>query len=350
MKLYFPALDSLRFFASLNIVLLHFSTSSLLSYAKETVFEPLIKGPFFNTSMFFLLSGFIYAVLFNKEERIPKLKPFLKERFWRLYPLHIISTLIVFAIIVYRTHHLDNPIYAIQSLALHVSLLWAFVPNLGHALNQPSWALTVFFLCYALTPVFAKFLNRQNKNATIWLMFFFTWALLASGIIYFEKLPNILRGIVFFSGMLLGKLFLKNAIPLPKTARLNDLLLLLTAILLYANICWFKPLSSGFCHHITSPLLYCAILILLANNKGLIVRIFSVSWIRELGKISFYVYLLHCVAIQFLHLYLSKVVQWKYNPFNNFKATVIIIILLYGSCIAYKAIVQRFSKRSSKMH
>jgi len=331
---YFPALDSLRFFASINIVLLHFSSSHLLSYAKGSFFYPLIEAPYLNASVFFLLSGFIYSVLFSDKSRTAKLKPFIKERFWRLYPLHVICTLIIFAITIYRTNALDNAVYAVKTLALHLTLLWAFVPKLGHHLNQPSWTLSVFFLCYIFTPSFAKFLNKQGKK-TLWLLFILSWAISFLAVIYFKELPNIFRGINFFSGMLLGRLFLSDAILLPRQARLNDLFLLLSAILLYANICYFKQINTGLSYHIASPILYSVMLLFLANNKGIIVKILSVSWLRSLGKASFYTYLLHCVAIEFLHLYLDKIVHWKSNPFDNLTATIIIMVLLYGGCAVY---------------
>jgi peptidoglycan/LPS O-acetylase OafA/YrhL len=136
--------------------------------------------------------------------------------------------------------------------------------------------------------------------------------------------------------MLLGKLFYRNAIVLPKKALLNDLFLILTVILLYVNVSFFKQVSAGMVSHITSPLLYCLFLILLANNKGFIVCIFSTSWLRTVGKVSFYTYLLHGVAIELAHLYLQKVINWKYNLFNTLPGTIMILILLYGGCIVYK--------------
>jgi peptidoglycan/LPS O-acetylase OafA/YrhL len=236
--------------------------------------------------------------------------------------------------VLYRTNLLNDTIYAIKTLALHLTLSWAFVPKLGHQLNQPSWALSVFFLCYILTPSFSKFLNRQNKK-TLWLLFLGTWLISLLAVVYFKELPNVIRGINFFSGMLLGKLFINNAISLPAKAWLNDLLLLFTAILLFSNIHFFRQFSVGLSYHIISPVLYSAFLLFLSNNKGVIVKVLSVSPIRDFGKVSFYAYLLHGVVIEFLHLYLDKVALWRYNPFNNFLATLIIIILLYGTCVLY---------------
>jgi peptidoglycan/LPS O-acetylase OafA/YrhL len=336
MKRYFPALDSLRFFASLNIVLLHFSSSSLLSYTEGAAFDSLIKFPFFNTSVFFLLSGFIYSILFSKQ--VPKLKDFMKERFWRLYPLHIFCTLMVFAIILYRTNIFNDSAYAIKSLALNISLLWAFVPKLGHSLNQPSWALSIFFLCYALTPVFSRFLNKRSKKE-LWLLFLALWAISISIVACFnnianlKELPSVFRSTNFFSGIMLGRLFLSNAIPLPKKALLNDLFLLLVFIALYINVCHFKRINYGYAYYIVSPVLYSAFLLFLANNRGIIVWLFSRAWLRNVGKASFYIYLLHSVVIQFLHLYLDRI-HWK-NIFDKPMATAIIIILLYGGCTVF---------------
>ncbi|MCL1967181.1 MAG: acyltransferase [Fibromonadales bacterium] len=334
MKPYFPALDSLRFFASVNIVLLHMSSSSLLSYANGTFFWPIINGPLFNTSVFFLLSGFVHSILFSKQENVPKLKPFFKKRFWRLYPLHIACTLIVFAVIYYRTSALNDTSYAIKTLALHISLLWAFVPKLGHSLNQPSWALSVFFICYALTPAFSRFLNKQDKK-NLWLLFLILWAITIFSVAYFDKLSRVFNGIHFFTGMLLARLFLNNAIPLPKKNVLYDLFLLFTAVLLYVNIRYLRPINPGVTYHIVSPFLYSLLLLFLASNRGFTVKILSVPWLRILGKVSFYTYLLHIAVIQFLHLYIDKVYHWQNNIFDRPSSTAIIIVLLYGGCTVF---------------
>lgn len=334
-KNYFPALDSLRFFASLSIVLMHFSTSNLISWANGTVFNQIMKVSFINANLFFVLSGFIYSVLFNGREL--KLGSFMKERFWRLYPLHIACTLAIFAITIYRTTLLDNPAYALKTLALHISLLWALVPNMGHHLNQPSWTLTVFFLCYAITPAFLKFM-RQKKNCTICLLFLGTWVLLLLAVLCYGNLPNVFRGIIFFSGLLLGELFLRKAIFLPQKALLNDFFLILSGILLYIDVYFLETHAAGISHHIISPLLYCSFVLLLANNKGFIVKILSISWLRAVGRASFYVYLLHCVVIEALHLYLYKVTHWEYIPFDNITYTIVIMVLLYGSCTAYNQV------------
>jgi len=290
--------------------------------------------------VFFLLSGFVHSILFSKPELVPKLKPFMKKRFLRLYPLHIVCTFMVFAIIYYRTNVFNDTAYTIRTLALHISLLWAFVPELGHRLNQPSWALSVFFVCYALTPVFSGFLNRQNKK-NLWLLFLGLWAIPLLSVACFEDLTRVFNGIHYFSGMLLGRLFLNNAIPLPKKNILCDLFLLLAAVLLYLNVRYFRHTNHVAAYYIASPFLYSLLLLFLANNKGFAVKILSMPWLRVLGKVSFYTYLLHVVVIQLLHLYLDKVLDWKNNIFDKPLATAIILVILYGGCTIFYLIKKR---------
>ena len=334
MKPYFPALDSLRFFASLNIVLLHFSSSNLLSYTKGTPFDYIIKGPLFSTDVFFLLSGFIYAILFNNDDRIPKLKPFMKERFFRLYPLHITCVLLTFLCKYFFSDIFESGIDALKALALNASLLWTFYPEQKYMLNQPSWALSIFFLCYLLTPSCSRFLNKQS-NKTIWFLFSGLWFITLALDLTLDEFPNYLRSINFFSGMLLAKLFLNKAIRLPEKNILNDFLILLIFGLMYVNVSFCKQINEGLEYHVFSPILYSFLLLVFANNKGFIVKLFSAKQIRDVGKSSFYVYLIHGLVIGVLHFYIFKIDHWKRNIFDNPIATLIIVVLLYGICTAY---------------
>jgi peptidoglycan/LPS O-acetylase OafA/YrhL len=83
---------------------------------------------------------------------------------------------------------LSNMTHPFRSLFLHLSLTWSIVPDLGMKLNEPSWALTSFFLCYAITPFAAKFLfNLSSKK--LWILF---------GVVF---VPGIIWGLIYgFSG------------------------------------------------------------------------------------------------------------------------------------------------------
>jgi len=185
-KKYFPALDGLRLLASVNIVLLHLDSSWLLTYARDWQWVyPAIKSPLFGSSIFFLLAGFIYSVKFSEPAKVPLTKSFLKARLHRLYPLHVLCTLLILGYVGYKTPLFSDPALVLRSLLLHLGMLWAFFPSLGHSLNQPSWALSAFFLCYALAPSFARYLNRDLSSRTLW------------SLLGLSLLPGILWGFLF---------------------------------------------------------------------------------------------------------------------------------------------------------
>ena len=79
------ALESLRGFAALSVALLHFNTGSYFN-------NGFTNNAWLMVDFFFVLSGFVIA--FNYIDRIyslPELLTFQKKRFWRLYPLHLVT-------------------------------------------------------------------------------------------------------------------------------------------------------------------------------------------------------------------------------------------------------------------
>ena len=188
-KGYFPAIDGLRLLASLNIVFLHLASSSAFDYAaKYTWLKPIVSGPAFSAGLFFVLAGFLFASKFSDPDRRIPVVPFMFSRIAKLYRLHFICTVLMFLALVFKFSglhgfphsfselgtgfvqgfgHLAHPV---RSLLLHLSLLWSLVPELGMKLNEPSWSLTSFFLCYAITPWFSRWLFKQSYR-TLWVLF-----------------------------------------------------------------------------------------------------------------------------------------------------------------------------------
>ena len=100
-------------------------------------------------------------------------------RIAKLYRLHFFMTLLMFVVLVFKFSgytHLPGPgeivdcasaglakmVHPWRSLLLHLSLTWSIVPDLGMKLNEPSWSLTSFFMCYAITPWFSRWLFRRG--------------------------------------------------------------------------------------------------------------------------------------------------------------------------------------------
>ena len=168
-KAYFPAIDGLRLLASLNIVMLHLASSSALGYmASWTWVMPIVTAPAFAAGLFFILAGFLFASKFNDPDRRLPVIPFLFARIAKLYRCHFAMTLLMFVAIYVKVGGFENMFHPIRSLFMHLSLSWAFFPQLGMKLNEPSWSLTAFFICYAITPFCARHLAKISSRKILW--------------------------------------------------------------------------------------------------------------------------------------------------------------------------------------
>ena len=185
---YFPAIDGLRLLASLNIVMLHLGSSNALMYMSDCKWVmPIISAPAFAAGIFYVLAGFLFASKYSDPDRSIPVIPFMFSRIAKLYRLHFFMTLLMFVLIVFKmsgyTHlpafseigdcasaGLAKMFHPWRSLLMHLTLTWSIAPDLGMKLNEPSWSLTSFFLCYAITPWFSRWLIKQNRRTIYGLM------------------------------------------------------------------------------------------------------------------------------------------------------------------------------------
>ena len=168
--------------------------------------------------------------------------------------------------------NMDHPI---RSLFLHITLLWAFIPEMGMKLNEPSWSLSAFFLCYALTPWVARHLLLIKKPKTLWLLFFACFVLDFSGNRLCEhrksgRLPVLgnfeitIRAIAsstcsrscgcseYFWGMVLFRLYKEGQFDCIKKNYLNGFIQAGLLLLLYVSVFTLHSKSvywNFVCHH-----------------------------------------------------------------------------------------------------
>lgn len=349
MKKYFPALDGLRLLASVNIVLLHLDSSWLLTYVRDWHwFYPVIKLPLFGASIFFILAGFIYSVKFADPARVPPTLAFLKARFRRLYPLHFICTLLVLAYVGFKTPLFQDPALVVRSVLLHLSMLWAFLPQWGHSLNQPAWALTAFMISYAVAPAFARYLNRGHSlrklggllvlallPGVLWGTIFSFLEYSDARYLFFHIAPPV-RMCEFLFGMILSRVCLQGGLAAPRRAWVNDVAIGSVLVMLYANLYFHKtpfPWMNWFSHHTVNTVLYAVLLLLLAQPQGLVVRMLAWNPIRMLGKSSFYPYLWHMPLIGATYV-LCDGLHLPWSP-NHWVGTLVLLVVLYGGSTWY---------------
>ena len=373
---YFPAIDGLRLLASLNIVFLHLASSEAFTYglAQFPWLKPIVSGPAFSAGLFFVLAGFLFASKFSDPDRRISVVPFMFSRIAKLYRLHFICTLLMFVAVSFKysgltgipdsvgdvfagfANGVKNMEHPIRSLLLHLSLLWSLVPDLGLKLNEPSWALTGFFICYAFTPAAARFLFKLNSVKLLW------------GLLILSFIPGILQGLLFgnttlyspdygarfrffhmfpamhlceyFFGMIIFRLYQEKQFDFLNknfvAGICQALLLAALYISCYAGQNWVKDQAAYFIVRHSIPILIGGFFIMsLIPAKGFLARFFCVPIVRTVGRASFYPYLLHLPLIT---------IGWGFTDMNTPRATLILIAFLYTASPLYLSFKTRRKK------
>lgn len=175
------ALDVLRGIAALSVVFWHWQH---FFYVGDTphdfdgsrqpffdVFSLIYQRGWLAVELFFCISGFVFFWLFSKPiaDRTLSAGTFFIDRFSRLYPLHLLTFIIVAALQLYYAAHHDSYFVYQQNDLYHAFLNVLLVPawgfEKGWSFNAPIWSVSVEVFLYAL--MFLMCLARQARYIII---------------------------------------------------------------------------------------------------------------------------------------------------------------------------------------
>jgi len=166
-----PALTSLRFFAALAVVVLHYR--DLLGPLPAWLLHGIVGGQY-GVTFFFVLSGFIltykYRSWFERGVGDAAYWRFQRFRLARIYPLYVLGLLLD------TPWHLIERIQAGQlandgqlhwaSWLLNLVALQAWVPAVPYAMfwNTPAWSVAAEFFFYATFPFVTVAIARRVRS------------------------------------------------------------------------------------------------------------------------------------------------------------------------------------------
>ncbi len=205
------SLDSVRGFAALLVVVYHFqhlaafgqNPSAWTVEAATLPFYELLKPVYLHgwmaVDLFFVISGFVFFWIYHEaiHARTIDASAFFVLRFTRLYPLHILTLLLVIALQgAYCTvmgQFFVVPYNDAYHLWLNVAFLQSWGLELGPSFNGPSWSISIEILLYLIFFLFS--LSRLSQSAAAVL------GMVCLGLVAQLVSPIIGRGIAgFFAG------------------------------------------------------------------------------------------------------------------------------------------------------
>ncbi len=355
---YFPCIDGLRLVASAGIVLFHIVQIGGLNdmHATPGWFFAVIKGPPFHASLFFIIGGFIYGYKFGKTDKVFNGWDFFKRRLRALYPLHAAMTIIMIPICLTTMQGLgffDIPLAAI----IHLLGLSSFFPVTLCSLNTPSWALSAFFLCYALIGPALKVVARLKTRRSVLvasgiamlpiLAWSFTYVYISNQNYYsFFHIFAPLRFFEFFIGMLVARFFvLSHPKGFASIGRydwiLNDIAIAVLIICIYYNVKEFEVCvwqERFFRYHVFMTPLYAMLLYALARGTGIIAWVFKFPLVRALGICSFYPFLIHIPLISLICLFTERVLHYHMLLHSPLRVTILMVSLYVGSALVWRKV------------
>lgn len=297
-----PALDGFRGLAIALVLLFHwFPTNHWIN--------SMPNGPI-GVTFFFVLSGFlITSILLDKKEKFnfsTNLKNFLARRALRIFPIYY-AVLIGIALLSIINITISTDFYAnpIPYFGYFYNHLLEKTGNWSDQLS-PYWSLAVEEQFYLFWPLFILLL--PNKRSILWMILSF----ILFGIMSRYYFVSLHRGIGVYTltcidcfawGALLAYCR-KEQYELKKIMYVATLPIFLIWIIICLSTSDADLLKILFFR--TSTSMMGLVLIYFTLQPNLIAKIMSFSPLRQLGKISYGVYLYHMIVPQLFFILLEK--------------------------------------------
>jgi peptidoglycan/LPS O-acetylase OafA/YrhL len=349
-------LTSLRFVAAMMIVLQH--ATQYFPWAQTVSGLPLAQG----VSFFFVLSGFILTHVYSKKKTT--YGNFIWARIARLWPVHIVTCLMVLTLIRPDSQQLPGTGLFSPWLALasNLTLTQSLIPFQLYTFswNSVSWSISTEMFFYLAFPfLFVNIERTWHWKLAICAGFIVVYHLVvslagippASG---FKELnasfltyaSPLFRGFEFVLGMssYVGWRWLSR---LKMTVTMANLLEVAAVLIVAGWYYWAKnALAPLLQWSLTFSLWYstcgaCGIFAILivafASGKGLIGRFLSLRAFVWLGEISFALYMVHQILMKWFYL---KNLEGKMEPAS--------IVLVIGACIFSAAILHHLVENPAR--
>lgn len=351
----FHVLDSFRGLAALGVVMFHIHTvkgvSTLDFFRNANLF----------VEFFFILSGFVMYHAYQHKK--VSLIEFVSSRFRRIYPLHIFALAIVIFLEfakLFASHQGFNfniePFTGRNSpfeLLGNIFLIQSWSPYFDSlSFNSPSWSISVEFYLYIILFILLK-LEKQ-------LLAFLLLFVLGCFFYLYDIIPaEVSKGIYgFFLGAIIYNLSSRVEVRYGAYFFWSACEILLLGTLIISMSLKVTSVFLG----VIAPINFCFIVLVYSYEKGVISHFLSKSLFRNLGSLSYSIYLMHYIVIYILIsiiLLLSKyyglslttmingerTINTGSIKYDNLYISMIFLITIFVSHFTYNYIERQFFEK-----
>lgn len=284
-------LTSIRGFAALWVLGCHFATDFAGQWGG--VSARMMRAGFMGVDVFFVLSGFILAIVY--QQLVPSGVPrFLFKRALRVYPLNF-AVLGAIALLSVTLLPGLAKLTDWRALPYYALMLQVYLPKPVLAWDAVTWSVGMELVCYLCFPLVIMGLRRLGTASLAVLAVLLLAGAYRVQVAYlgmFWGLPALVRGMSgFWLGVVLGTLALRLP-PCPAGWASFGELVCLSGLL---GVVWAGALRFV-------PLFAAGLILFLFFDAGVLARGLRAGWCHWLGEISFSIYLLHGLILPELNV------------------------------------------------
>jgi len=297
-----------RFIAAIAIVIYHFGQQAIPFNSGNIKF--LVTQANIGVSYFFVLSGFIMIIAYNRFPKIDAVD-YLRNRFARIYPLIILSLLpFIGALLLFPGK------VSLGAIVLNLTTLQAWIPGYATVGNYPLWSLTVeifFYICFPflLNKIYKKY---PLKNIVISIIAIWAVTMVIQHVLLNSVSNNGAQAfssdiIYYFPPMHLNQFLIGNLAGLfvvakqVSSGRRYDVFVLLSAAVIFLFLKY--PFGINY-HDGFLAWFFASFIIFLSLNTGIITKIFNLKPLVFLGEISFAIYVLQFPVFEITSTLIEK--------------------------------------------
>lgn len=342
-------LTSLRFFFALMVFTSHISFVKtewdIYNWFKRNIF---FEG-YLGVSFFFILSGFVLSLSYREKILNKKIsfRNFYLARFARIYPLHLLTLLLIIPFVVYK----DS--FDFLKFVPNIILAQSFIPNQDffYCFNEPSWSISDEMFFYLLFPFYIIILEKYKHlriSAFLVLTFFLIFFIkisptsLHKTIFYVNPIS---RSLDFILGILLFHFFKLEKLKKYFEDKNKATLIEFVSIILFLFFIMFHNfVERGYRFSVYYWLPMCIIILSFAHQSGIISKLLSHKILVLLGEISFGFYMFHFVIIQYALEIKSRLLLQINDIFLSLIIFIVTLVFSYFSFKFYEKPLNKFIK------
>lgn len=352
MKNYYLSLQGLRVFFFLNIFFFHI----LGLIGKRDILGGIFEGGgWLGVSGFFVLSGFLTATAFEKDEKMSLKKSIIfniKKFFKKYYTLHIFFLIIMSPFTIIRLYSKSVSFSrVILALFFQLTMTQSQIPIEGITLsfNDISWYLSTMLFISALSYGLISILDKSKslfKELTTIIFVTFLCPLIMRKVnmspfmetwILYYSFP--IRMLDFSVGAILGLIKRKN-LQLFKGKKLIGLVIV---TLLLIQI-FFEKIPIEFRYAAIYVPIVGYLIYYCSDNISIIEKILSSKCLVYLGDLCIYFYFCHMAVIKYLLIILKRTSFYKDTLYGNILFVFSASILTFFVGILLKQLELRYRK------